>query len=589
VVIHSQVAAATDVTLTVGDASVTRSLEFAPGSPARLAVSVKEGSAAAPVLTLIVRVLDDLNNTARDAPVSVRVERNSSSRIESLQIRGTAELIVRSKRAEVVLFTASASGLQPGLTTVSFIPPAAGVWTRRAQAVHEAFMHGWMAYKRYAWGGDELKPVSKSRSNWLGGVGMQILDVLDTLWLLDEREEFDEATEFVSHLNFDKVKEAASTFELTIRAIGGLLSAHSLSGRKVFLDKALLLGERMLSAFATPSRLPAPLVFVGPSTPPMGVKEKIRKSMRQHVVLADAGSIQLEWRYLSRQTGDPRFEAASDAAFDVIQAAAAGTHLLPVYLSAAGQKKVELQQSKISMGAMGDSYYEYLLKQYQQTGEIKYWRKWVKSVETMEASMVVNSTSGAMLGDIVPVSDSGKKGLHRKQDHLACFVPGMLVHGAHNAPAEAPLSSHRQQELVDLADRLVKHCVWVHTQTAKGLAPDHWQMHLDGRLEIPAGGRHSLLRPETVESLFYLFRYTGDEQYRQMGWKIFEAINQHARVEAGFATIDNVMVEDLEARDDMQSFFLSETLKYLYLLFSPQDQLDLSQFVLNTEAHPLRI
>jgi len=574
--------------LCAGSAMSAENLQQGPASPHGARCTGLHDDTVLTAMPMLYPRADGLGDSCFGSVCAGGTEQ-SAQQVELLQIRGKAELVVRSKRAEVALFTASAPGLQPGLATVSFIPPVESVWTRRAQAVHEAFMHGWLAYKRYAWGGDELKPVSKSRSNWLGGVGMQILDVLDMLWLLDEREEFDEATEFVSNLSFDKVRAAASTFELTIRAIGGLLSAHSLSGRGVFLDKAQLLGERMLSAFATPSRLPAPLVFVGPGTPPIGVKEKIRKSLRQHVVLADAGSIQLEWRYLSRQTGDARFEEAADAAFDVIQTAAAGMPLLPVYLSAAGQKKVELQQSKISMGAMGDSYYEYLLKQYQQTGDMKYWEKWMQAVESMEASMVVNFTAGAMLGDIVPVSDSGKKGLHRKQDHLACFVPGMLVHGAHSAPAEAPLSPHRQQELVDLADRLAKHCVWVHTQMVTGLAPDHWQMHVDGRLEVPAGGRHSLLRPETVESLFYLFHYTGDEQYRAMGWTIFEAINQHARVEAGFATIDNVMVEDPEPRDDMQSFYLSETLKYLYLLFSPQDQLDLSQVVLNTEAHPLRI
>lgn len=97
-------------------------------------------------------------------------------------------------------------------------------------------------------------------------------------------------------------------------------------------------------------------------------------------------------------------------------------------------------------------------------------------------------------------------------------------------------------------------------------------------------------RPETVESLFYLYRLTKDERYREWGWKIFQAFETHTKVqEGGYACLKNVHTPG-KLRDRMESFFLTETLKYLYLLFGDDDTvLSLNEWVFNTEAHPLPI
>ena len=102
---------------------------------------------------------------------------------------------------------------------------------------------------------------------------------------------------------------------------------------------------------------------------------------------------------------------------------------------------------------------------------------------------------------------------------------------------------------------------------------------------------YSLLRPETVESLFYLYRATKDRKYQQWGWQIYEAIEKHARVKHGYSSIQNVQrIGTLLYMDKMETFFLTETLKYLYLLFSDDPNLlPLDKFVFNTEAHPLPI
>jgi hypothetical protein len=102
--------------------------------------------------------------------------------------------------------------------------------------------------------------------------------------------------------------------------------------------------------------------------------------------------------------------------------------------------------------------------------------------------------------------------------------------------------------------------------------------------------RHNLLRPETVESLFVLYRITGDEQYREWGWNIFTSLELHAKVATGgYSSLHDITKIPPPTRDKMETFFLGETLKYLYLLFSDVDVLPLDKFVFNTEAHPLPI
>jgi hypothetical protein len=130
---------------------------------------------------------------------------------------------------------------------------------QRRGKVRDAMRRVWGAYRQHAWGHDELKPISlEGDDNW--GIGCTLVDSLDTLWLMGLRDEFWEARDWVrDHLSFEHVA-FVSLFEVTIRELGGLLSAYDLSGDKVFLSKAKDLGERLLMAFDTPSGVPMGLV-----------------------------------------------------------------------------------------------------------------------------------------------------------------------------------------------------------------------------------------------------------------------------------------------------------------------------------------
>lgn len=115
----------------------------------------------------------------------------------------------------------------------------------RQRAVVAAAKHAWSGYKKYAWGHDQLKPIAKGFHD-VFGLGWTIIDSLDTLYILNMREEFDEARNWTeSHLKLD-VDRDINLFEVTIRVLGGLLSAYHLSADKMFLTKATELGNRLM-------------------------------------------------------------------------------------------------------------------------------------------------------------------------------------------------------------------------------------------------------------------------------------------------------------------------------------------------------
>ncbi|KIX00738.1 uncharacterized protein Z518_09803 [Rhinocladiella mackenziei CBS 650.93] len=96
------------------------------------------------------------------------------------------------------------------------------------------------------------------------------------------------------------------------------------------------------------------------------------------------------------------------------------------------------------------------------------------------------------------------------------------------------------------------------------------------------------LRPEAIESVFIMYRTTGDDSWRQKGWAMFDAVDRATKTEVANAGVDDVTSQLMEQRDTMESFWLAETLKYYYLLFCEPNFISLDDYVLNTEAHPFK-
>ncbi|XP_051267984.1 endoplasmic reticulum mannosyl-oligosaccharide 1,2-alpha-mannosidase isoform X1 [Dicentrarchus labrax] len=451
-----------------------------------------------------------------------------------------------------------------------------GTTVDRLEAVRDAFRHAWKGYKDYAWGHDELKPISKSFGEWFG-LGLTLIDSLDTMWIMGLKEEFAEAKNWVEkELSFNKNVDV-NLFETTIRVLGGLLSTFHLTGDQLFLDKAKDLGSKLMPAFKTPSKIPFSDVNIGKGTahPPRWTSDS---------TLAEVTSIQLEFRELSRLTQDPQYQEVANEVMRLVHKLP-GKHdgLVPMFINTnSGQFT---HKGVFTLGARADSYYEYLLKQWIQGGKAEddLLEDYLQAVEGVKKHLV-RQTGASRLTFVGELSHNR---FNPKMDHLVCFLPGTLALGAHNGlPGDH----------MDLAVELTETCHQMYKQMETGLSPEivHFSLQAsDGRdVVVKPADRHNLLRPETVESLFYMYRFTKETKYRDWGWDILQSFNNYTKVsDGGYTSINNVRDPvNPGPRDKMESFFLGETLKYMYLLFSDDmELLSLDKYIFNTEAHPLPI
>jgi mannosyl-oligosaccharide alpha-1,2-mannosidase len=199
--------------------------------------------------------------------------------------------------------------------------------------------------------------------------------------------------------------------------------------------------------------------------------------------------------------------------------------------------------------------------------------------------------------------NTASPGLDTQVQHLACFVGGMVGLGSriNDSPHKRDTSRRLRDSLdeLDTARRLTDGCVWAYENTPSGIMPEifhvdkcpdpsscSWNGEGAGFSRIDDSSYQ--LRPEAIESVFIMYRLTADTTWQDKGWKMFEAIMKHTTTDIANARIVNVMDVNPAKEDSMESFWLAETLKYFYLLFSDPGMVSLDEFVLNTEAHPLR-
>ncbi|KAH8668757.1 glycosyl hydrolase family 47-domain-containing protein [Xylariales sp. PMI_506] len=128
------------------------------------------------------------------------------------------------------------------------------------------------------------------------------------------------------------------------------------------------------------------------------------------------------------------------------------------------------------------------------------------------------------------------------------------------------------------------------------LRPPTHEEYVKGRLKnerIPAGyvrinSQKYILRPEAIESVWYMYRITGDTTWQDKGWNMWQAIIAATQTESGHSAVADVLSSQPTKTNEMESFWFAETLKYFYLLYSTPDVISLDEWVLNTEAHPFK-
>ncbi|KAK7049278.1 mannosyl-oligosaccharide alpha-1,2-mannosidase [Paramarasmius palmivorus] len=503
------------------------------------------------------------------------------------------------------------------------------IQTDRQKAVVNAFKHAWRAYGLYlhgvrtvnilltmahierdAMGKDEYHPKSHRGTDFStnGGIGYFIVDSLDTMHLMGLRSEYNRARKWImDELSFDK-NGMYITFEITIRVLGGLLSAYFLTSDPLYRDRAIDLGERILPAFNTPSGLPVSYVNLAKS------KETQTGMSGALGNIAEVASLQLEFKYLAEVAKNETFWRKAENVMAVVNQALPEDGLAPISIDVYGGKFMD---SEIRLGSRGDSYYEYLLKQYLQTERTEpiYKKMYDIAMKSVQEKMV-KKTPTKKLTYIAPLTPQrllkgGKTwSTGNRQEHLVCFLAGSLMLGATTSGALSQKVSvpPLPEELTPQGRRdwqtgveLLETCMRTH-ETATGLSPEivtfgmdpdgsdrDWYIQ-DSKGGTPVYDARYMLRPETVESLFIAFRLTGDPRYRDYAWNIFSAIEKHCRFsEGGYLTVLHVDQTPVQHFDQMETFIMSETLKYLYLIFGDSSVLPLNEVVFNTEAHPLPV
>lgn len=418
----------------------------------------------------------------------------------------------------------------------------------QCDAIIEACRHAWNGYKQYASGYDALMPISKKGQNWYSSsLLMTPVDAFDSFYLLKMKAEADEAKKMIFQgLSFDKDMDV-QLFEVSIRFLGGLLSSYELDGDPRFLNLARDLGKRLLPAFNSPTGMPYRYVNLQTG--------KTRDPLSNP---AEIGTYLLEFGKLTQYTGDSiYYRTAKKASFEVFKRRSKiGLVGTVIDVNTGTWVNTESQ-----IGARIDSYYEYLYKAWLLFGDKECKAAWETSNDAIIKYLYVKTSKGAFFTRVDMNTGKERQPLYGALD---AFYAGILALSGNLALAENIQQGNTY--------------MWVKFH----LEPEEFNFRNDS---LTAAGYP--LRPENLESCFYLYRITKDEQYLRMGKRMTDDILSKCRTAAGFAAVKDVRTMEME--DSMESFFFAETLKYAYLIFAPESNLDLNKIVFTTEAHPLKI
>jgi ER degradation enhancer, mannosidase alpha-like 2 len=416
-----------------------------------------------------------------------------------------------------------------------------------ARQVRGEFLYAWNAYKQYAWGHDELKPLSKSYKDWYGtSLYMTPVDALDTLVLMGLNDEADKAREAITtNLSFNQDIEVKN-FEITIRLLGGLLSSYQLTGDKKLLALADDLGTRLLPAFNSPTGMPY-----------MFVNLKTGKTRGAESNPAEIGTLLLEFGTLSKLTGKPVYYDKAKRALTELYNRRSKIGLVGSTINVETGAWID-PTSHISGGI--DSYYEYLLKSSLLFGDKDCERMWKASIKAINKYLEDSSKSGLWYAQVD--MNTGKR-VSTHFGALDAFFPAVLARSN---------DEERARRLEQSAYKM-----W----TTWGVEPEEIDY---STMKVVSPSYQ--LRPEIIESAYYLHFYTGDDRYLEMASTFLGGLAHYCKTDTAYAALRDVTT--YEKADKMESYFLAETLKYLYLLFAPRNTLDLNKVVFNTEAHPIR-
>jgi mannosidase alpha-like ER degradation enhancer 2 len=423
-----------------------------------------------------------------------------------------------------------------------------------AAEVRSEFLHAWTGYKKFAWGHDDLSPLSKGHHDWYAQpLLMTPVDALDTMILMGFKDEAAATKKYIiENLSFDK-DISVQNFEITIRLLGGLLSSYQLTGDKRLLTLAEDLGNRLLPVFDSPTGIPYRFVNL-----------KTGKVGGEITNPAEAGTLLIEFGALSKLTGKVIFYNKAKRALVETYKRRSPIGLVGTRINVETGKWTNTD-SHIS--AEIDSYYEYLLKCWLLFDDQDCRRMWVDSIAAINKYLADElhrepSRNSIELWYGHADMNTGKRTAN--------------VYGALDAffPAVLALSGDRYRAV---ALQRSSFAMW----NLHAIEPEELDYQ---KMEVISP--EYFLRPEIVESTYYLHHYTKHPRYLVMARKLFSDFVKYCKTDEGYAALKSVVTK--EKSDWMQSFLLAETFKYFYLLFAPPNTLNFDKVIFNTEAHPIR-
>ena len=417
----------------------------------------------------------------------------------------------------------------------------------RYENVRLETLRSWKAYEKYAWGHDELKPLSDSYEDWYRQpLFIQGIDAYSTLKIMGYDAEARRIEEYVTGtLDFDK-DIFVKTFEFNIRVLGGLLSMYGLSGDPGVLAKAEDFGRRLMPAFNSGSGLPH-----------YWVNLKTGQVRGDTVNVAEAGTFLVEMGVLSYYTQDPTYYQLAKKAASGIWAIRSPFGLFSENMNVETGQPVD---SISHIGACIDSWYEYVYKGWLLFRDPELKNIWDKSLPAVHQYIAdesdtslwyrkVNAFTGREVSKTVTLWDA--------------YFPALLALSGDVGKAA------KCQE------------TWDRLWNKHHLEPMIYDYGKDSILNP-----RYYLNPEITESAYYLFYFTGDSTWQKMAEKYYTDIKKFCRTPLAYAHIENIITK--EQSDHMSTFFIAETMKYFYLVFAQDSGINPRDWVFSTEAHPFK-
>ncbi|TEB32929.1 seven-hairpin glycosidase [Coprinellus micaceus] len=456
--------------------------------------------------------------------------------------------------------------------------------------VVEMFEHGYQQYKNYAWGYDNLAPLTRTYNQGRNGWGATIVDAMGTMSIMaGESIVLDswlkEAINYTAHIDFSQSKqenERVSIFETTIRYLGGMLSTYELTNEEYpeLLGQSVKLADKLAYGWVGSNNIPYGWLNFTNNEPQVTVTN-----------IAEAGTLTLEWEVLSKFTGNKTYEdLVLRSVNQIAKLEMPLPGLAPVWIDPTTSS---FSGGYITWGGGGDSYFEYLIKhaRLSNTDDSIYADSWATAIDSSITHLLKTST----VGNHTYLADYDSDGLIRHtSSHLACFHGGNFLLGGKLLD---------NQTIVDVGLALVDGCWNTYASTATGIGPESFgfisedgsftgpgdvisdeQLEFYNKTGFYPRSTPYVHRPEVLESNFYAWRVTGDTKYLDRAKSAVHSLNTYIRVPSGFAGLWNVNQPGGGLIDDTESFWFAETLKYLYLTFDDPTRFSLDEYVFTTEA-----